>query len=34
MEMQWAIGFFNEKKTFSSDCEQKPAIRVGWCSFS
>jgi hypothetical protein len=29
MEMQWAFGFFNEKKTFSSDCEQKPAIRVG-----
>jgi hypothetical protein len=24
-----AIGFFNKKKTFCSDCEQKPAIRVG-----
>jgi hypothetical protein len=29
MEMQRAIGFFNKKKTFCSDCEQKPAIRVG-----
>jgi hypothetical protein len=29
MEMQWGIGFFNKKKTFCSDCEQKPAIRVG-----
>ncbi len=29
MEMQWAVGFFNKKKTFCSDCEQKPAIRVG-----
>jgi len=29
MEMQRAIGFFNKKKTFCSDCEQKTAIRVG-----
>jgi len=29
MEMQWAIGFFNKKETFCSDCEQKPTIRVG-----
>jgi hypothetical protein len=29
MEMEWAIGFFNKKKTFCSDCEQKAAIRVG-----
>jgi len=29
MEMQWAIGFFNKKKTICSDCEQKPAIRFG-----
>jgi len=29
MEMQWAIDFFNKKKAFCSDCEQKPAIRVG-----
>ena len=28
MEMQQAVGFFNKKKTFCSDCEQKPAIRV------
>jgi len=34
MEMQRAIGFFKKKKTFCSDCEQKAAIRVGWCSFS
>ena len=28
-KMQGAIGFFNEKETFYSDCVQKPAIRVG-----
>jgi hypothetical protein len=28
IEMQWAIGFFNKKKTFCSDCEQKPAICI------
>jgi hypothetical protein len=29
MEMQWAIGIFNKKNPFCSDCEQKPALRVG-----
>ena len=29
MEVQWAIGLFNKKKTFCSDCGLKPAIRVG-----
>jgi hypothetical protein len=28
MEMQQAVGFFNKKKPFCSDCEQNPAIRV------
>jgi hypothetical protein len=28
LEMQWAIGLFNKKRTFCSDCEEKPAIRV------
>jgi hypothetical protein len=28
MEMQWPVGFFNEKKPFCSDCGQKPAIRA------
>jgi hypothetical protein len=27
-ELQQAIGFFNKKKTFCSDCEQKPAIAI------
>jgi hypothetical protein len=29
MEAHWAIGFFNKKKAFCSDSEQKPAIRTG-----
>jgi len=32
MEMEWAIGFFNKKKTFCSDCEQK-ACDSGWLVF-
>jgi hypothetical protein len=28
-KMQWAIGFFNDKETSYSDCEQKLAIHVG-----
>jgi len=29
MGMQWALGCFNKKGTFCSDCEQKTAIRTG-----
>jgi len=28
-----AIGFFNKKKPFCSDCEQKPGIRVDCVRF-